>query len=158
MENAARPDLNSVIALPLPDMGSGNDDLDSARAEARRYLEFYNWVSSIKAEYFGYGAEGIIYIFLFEIRPGRPDVNQWIWVIVGDVPPTYIPADDARTPFEALDGYIGALEEWVDAARKGKSVAKLIPVNVEANPANAEMLAGRLKFLDERVLPELKGD
>ncbi|TPI47412.1 hypothetical protein FJW05_10520 [Mesorhizobium sp. B2-9-1] len=78
-------------------------------------------------------------------------------VIVGDVPPTYIPADDAATPFEALDGYIGALEEWVKAARQGKSVAKLIPVNVDANPTNAEMLAGRLKFLDERILPELKG-
>jgi len=51
----------------------------------------------IKGEYLGYGAEGIIYIFLFEIEPGRPDIPGWIWVIVGDVPPTYIPADDTRT-------------------------------------------------------------
>ena len=77
-------------------------------------------------------------------------------LVVGDVPPAFIPADDATTPFEVLDAYIGALEEWVEAARKGKSVAKLIPVNVDANPANAEMLAGRLKFLDERILPELR--
>jgi len=26
----------------------------------------------------------------------------------------------------------------------------------DANPANAEMLASRLKFLDEKILPELK--
>ncbi|MER9527313.1 MULTISPECIES: hypothetical protein [unclassified Mesorhizobium] len=151
----AKPDLSSVMRLPPADISTADDDLDAARIEARQYLEFYTWVLSIKGEYFGYGAEGIIYIFLFEIEP-RPDVNQWIWVIVGDVPPTYIPADDARTPFEALDGYIGALEDWVEAARQGKSVAKLIPVNVDANPANAEMLAGRLKFLDEKILPELK--
>ncbi|ESY25571.1 hypothetical protein X750_04325 [Mesorhizobium sp. LNJC394B00] len=143
------------MRLPPADISTADDDLDAARIEARQYLEFYTWVLSIKGEYFGYGAEGIIYIFLFEIEP-RPDVNQWIWVIVGDVPPTYIPADDARTPFEVLDGYIGALEDWVEAARQGKSVAKLIPVNVDANPANAEMLAGRLKFLDEKILPELK--
>ncbi|WP_208636415.1 hypothetical protein [Mesorhizobium helmanticense] len=46
------------------------------------------------------------------------------------------------------------MEEWVEAARQGKSVAELIPVNV---PANAEMLDRRLKFLDEKVLPELQG-
>jgi len=137
MDNPAKLDLASVIRLPPVDVSTGDADLDSARTEARQYLQFYNWVVSIKGEYFGYGADGIIYIFLFEIEPGRPEVNQWTWVIVGDLPPTYIPADDARTPFEALDGYIGALEDWVEAAREGKSVAKLIPVNVDATPANA---------------------
>jgi len=158
MDNIAKPDFRSVTRLPPADISTGDDDLESARVEARQYLEFYNWVLSIKGEYFGYGAEGIIYIFLFEIEPGRPEINRWTWVIVGDVPPTYIPADDAATPFEALDGYIGALEEWVEAARQGKSVANLIPVNVDATPANAEMLAGRLKFLDERILPDLKSN
>jgi hypothetical protein len=156
MDKFGKPDFSSVTRLPSADVSTGDEDLDSARVEARRYLKFYNWVLSIKGEYVGYGADGIIYIFLFEIEPGRPEVNQWIWVIVGDVPPAFIPADDATTPFEVLDAYIGALEEWVEAARKGKSVAKLIPVNVDANPANAEMLAGRLKFLDERILPELR--
>ncbi|MBZ9854320.1 hypothetical protein LB566_10935 [Mesorhizobium sp. CA13] len=75
---------------------------------------------------------------------------------MGDVPPAYMPGDDVETPYEALDGYIGAMDEWVEAARQGKSVAKLIPVNVPANPANAEMLGGRLKFLDEKILPLLE--
>lgn len=158
MDNFAEPDFDTVTRLPPADVSTGDDDLDSARAEARQYLEFYNWVLSVKGEYFGYGAEGIIYIFLFEIEPGRPEVNRWIWVIVGDVPPAFLPADDATSPFEVLDSYIGALEEWVEAAREGKSVAELIPVNVDATPANAGMLAGRLKFLDERILPELKGN
>ena len=155
--NSAIPDLATVVMLPPANVSTGEKELDSARVEARKHLEFFDWVLSIKDEYLGYGAEGIIYIFLFEIEPGRPDIPGWIWVIVGDAPPTYIPADDTRTPFEALDGYIGALEDWVDAARQGKSVAKLIPVNVDATPANAEMLAGRLKFLDERILPLLQG-
>jgi hypothetical protein len=155
--NVATPDLSKVSRLPLaagdPDAG---DDIDAALLEAREYIQFYEWAKNIKSEYLGYGAEGIIYIFLFEIPPGRPDVPQWIWVIVGDVPPAYMPGDDVETPYEALDGYIGAMEDWVEAARQGKSVAKLIPVNVPANPANAEMLAGRLKFLDEKVLPLLQ--
>ncbi|MER9655686.1 hypothetical protein NKJ26_19545 [Mesorhizobium sp. M0152] len=155
--NAVTPDLSKVSRLPLaagdPD---ADNNLDAALLEAREYLRSYDWVKNIEAEYFGYGAEGIIYIFLFEISSGRRDVPRWIWVIVGDVPPAYMPGDDVETPYEALDGYIGAMEDWVEAARQGKSVAKLIPVNVPANPANAEMLDGRLKFLDEKVLPLLQ--
>ncbi|MER9851054.1 hypothetical protein NKJ55_27790 [Mesorhizobium sp. M0106] len=151
-----KPDLTSVTRLPSADKSTGDEELDAARLEARKYLDFYDWVSDITGEYLGYGADGIIYIFLFEIVPGRPEVDPWIWVIVGDVPPTYLPAVDAKTPYEALDGYIGAMEEWVEAARRGDSVADLIPVNVPASPANAEMLDSRLKFLDERVLPELR--
>jgi hypothetical protein len=77
-------------------------------------------------------------------------------VIVGDVPPAYITCHYAKTPYVALDGYIGAMEEWVEAAREGKSVADIIPVNVPATPAYAEMLGSRLKFLDKNVLPLLR--
>ncbi|ESY90803.1 MULTISPECIES: hypothetical protein [unclassified Mesorhizobium] len=155
--NEITPDLSKVSRLPLaagdPD---ADDNLDAAHLEARQYLMSFGWGKNIKAEYFGYGVEGIVYIFLFEIASGKPDVPQWVWVIVGDVPPAYMPGDDIGTPFEALDGYIGAMEDWVEAARQGKSVADLIPVNVPATPANAEMLGSRLKFLDERVLPLLE--
>ncbi|WP_189644379.1 hypothetical protein [Mesorhizobium sp. M9A.F.Ca.ET.002.03.1.2] len=48
------------------------------------------------------------------------------------------------------------MEEWVEAAQAGKSVTDFIPVNVPANPANAEMLDRRLKFLDEKAMPELQ--
>ncbi|WP_421917384.1 hypothetical protein [Mesorhizobium sp.] len=143
MKNDANPDLSSVTRLPPANISTGEDDLDFARIEARQYLEFYNWVCTIKGEYLGYGAEGIIYIFLFEISPRQTGCPKWIWLIVGDVPSAFIPGDGATTPYEALDEYIGAMEEWVKAARRGKSVAKLIPVNVDANPANAEMLDGR---------------
>lgn len=155
--NEITPDLSKVSRLPLP-VGDpdADSDLDNALLEAREYIKSYDWARSIEAEYFGYGAEGIIYIFLFEISPGRPDVPGWIWVIVGDVPPAYMAGDDVQTPYEVLDGYIGAMEDWVEAARQGKSVAKLIPVNVPATPANAEMLDSRLKFLDEKVLPLLQ--
>jgi hypothetical protein len=151
------PDLSKVSRLPLqagdPDVHAS---LTAALLEAREYINFYDWGKVINSEYLGYGVEGIVYIFLFEISPGRSDVPQWIWVIVGDVPSAFIPGDKSKTPYEALDEYIDAMEEWVEAARQGKSVAKLIPVNVPANLTNAEMLDGRLKFLDEKVLPLLQ--
>lgn len=47
--NDAIPDLSSVTRLPPADISTGEDDVDSARIEARQYLEFYHWVSPSKA-------------------------------------------------------------------------------------------------------------
>lgn len=83
-------------------------------------------------------------------------MDSWVWVIVGDVPPAYITCEDAKNPYEALDAYMGAMEEWVRAAQTGESVADLIPVNVPATPANAAMLDRRPKLIDEQILPSLE--
>lgn len=151
------PKLNGLLVIqakesPYSEAPEFLDDLE----EARRYLLFYNWCGSIKEEYVGFYSAGIVGIFLFRIDPLRPDVDEWIWVIVGDLPPAYLTGEDCPSPAAALDGYIGAMEVWVEAAFLGKSVADLIPVNVPANPNNAELLRKRLHFLDTRVLPELK--
>ncbi|ESY06864.1 hypothetical protein X753_14525 [Mesorhizobium sp. LNJC399B00] len=58
--NNAIPDLSTVVRLPPANVGTGESELDSARVEAREHLEFFDWVLSIKGEYLGYGAEGII--------------------------------------------------------------------------------------------------
>ncbi|TPM38144.1 hypothetical protein [Mesorhizobium sp. B2-3-4] len=150
----ASPDLNSVKPL-APDDRRWSVEFRDARRRARRYLESHNWVSAIKGEYLGYRLDGVIYVFLFEFLPAEPDVPSWTWVIIGDVPSAYISCHHAKTPYVALDGYIGAMEEWVEAAREGNSVEDIIPVNVPATPAYAEMLASRLKFIDEQILPLL---
>lgn len=96
--------------------------------------------------------EGIIGIFLFRFVPNREDVDEWVWVIVGDLPPAYLTLDECPNPGTALDGYIGAMEAWVAAAEKECSVADLIPVNVPATPENAIKLRSRLEFLDKEIL------
>jgi len=88
----------------------------------------------------------------------RPDVDEWVWVVVGDLPPTYLTCEDSPNPATALDAYIGAMSEWVEAAGSGKSVADLIPVNVPASPRNADLLGKRLAFLDSRILSRYQED
>jgi len=126
--------------------------------EAKDYINFYTWCEEIVEEYVGLIYTGIIGVFLFKIKKSRRDVDEWIWVIVGDVPPSYITVEDCPNPACALDGYIGALEEWVDAAEKGKTVENLIPVNVPANYENAQLLKIRLNFLDNNILSKYKND
>lgn len=126
--------------------------------DARGYLLFFNWCKGINEEYVGLFVEGILGVFLFRIFPNRPDVDEWVWVVVGDIPPAYLTCEACPNPATALDGYIGAMSEWVDAASKGGSVADLIPVNVPATPENAESLRKRLDFLDRMILSEYRDD
>ncbi len=153
------PDLRKVTKVTntlLADESSGR--LADCLRGAREFLLFYDWCREIREEYLGLYVDGIIGVFLFQISPSRVDVDEWVWVIVGDLPPAYLTCEDCPNPATALDGYIGAMSEWVEAASTGRSVAELIPVNVPATPVNAEKLRRRLEFLDERVLADYRSD
>lgn len=153
------PDLSKVERL-TPELleDEFGTEVREYLSEARSFLLYYNWCQSIQEEYVGIFVKGILGIFLFKIVPTRADVDEWIWVVVGDVPPAYLTCDQCPNPATALDGYIGAMSEWVDAASRGESVAEMIPVNVPATRENAELLRKRLAFLDERVLSDYRKD
>lgn len=159
MKTAHGPDLRKVTKI-TPEILACDSGIEMAEylREAREYLLYYNWCKSIQDEYVGMFVNGILGIFLFRIIPARAGVDEWIWVIVGDLPSAYLTCDQCPNPATALDGYIGAMSEWVDAAAHGKSVAELIPVDVPATPENAELLHKRLKFLDEHVLSDYRDD
>jgi hypothetical protein len=153
------PDLDKV-QRQTPELltEDGAAELRTYLSEARDFLLYYSWCRGIHEEYVGIFVGGVIGVFLFKIDPARPDVDEWIWVIVGDVPPTYLTCDRCPNPATALDGYIGAMTEWVEAASNGESVAELIPVDVPATLANAELLRKRLSFLDTRILSQYRKD
>ena len=126
--------------------------------EAKNEISFYDWCLNIIESYVGIFFTGIVGVFLFKIKSSRDDIDKWVWVIVGDLPSIYITAEESPNAACALDSYIGAMEEWVEAAEKGESVANLVPVNVSATKENARNLKVRLTMLDEMVLSEYKED
>lgn len=102
-------DMSKVV--PVSSM-KGEDaeetsELKKLLEEATAYLKSFSWVRGIRAAYLGIGVDKILGVFLFEIVPSRSDVDDKLWVIVGDVPPAYITAEDAPNPATALDAYIG---------------------------------------------------
>jgi hypothetical protein len=153
-------DLSKVV--PTTQMKGETDEesieLQKMLAEASEYLNAFPWCSEIRQSYLGIGFPGVVSVFLFRILPARDDVDEWIWVVSGDLPFAYITAEDAPNPASALDGYIGAMQEWVEAAQKGKPTDNLIPVNVAPTPENAKRLESRLQFLDREILSRYPDD
>lgn len=109
-----QPDLSKVQKFNA-EFASADVDFLKARQEARDSILFYNWCGGILEEYIGAHYPGVISIFLFKIVPKRSDVDDWIWSIVGDVPPAYLTCDICPDPAGALEGYIGEMQEWVEA-------------------------------------------
>jgi hypothetical protein len=155
--NEAVPVSNVV---PIERM-AGDDDVDTAVLrqmldEAERYLLSFCWCGSSVSAYFGGGVAKILAIFLFNIAPARPDVNEWIWTIVGDIPPAYLPLGDCESAMEALQTYINGMQRWAMLAREGRVGTPeegVPPVNVPATPEWAEKLEIKLRVITDAVRP-----
>jgi hypothetical protein len=142
--------------VPIDQMFGGDEEdtrlLRMMASEAQDYIQSFSWCKSVHEAYFGDGYGGIAAVFFFRIEPSNAEVDEWLWVVVGDIPSAYLVIDDCKTPSEALEGYIDEMSKWVELAKQGRSSKKVIPVNVPATPENADALGGRLKFLREIIL------
>jgi len=120
---------------------------------AKKYLTSFRWCQSIGEMYFGDGIGKIVGLFLCRIVPSENGVDEWLWVIVGDVPPAYLVTDRCKNPAEALDAYTEEMSRWVELAREGKRSSDVIPVNVPATPEFAEQVRSRLELLGKLLRP-----
>jgi hypothetical protein len=101
--------------------------------DAEAFLRSFSWCGDVQTSFFGGGVGGVIAVFLFNIQPTRPDIDPWIWIVVGDIPSAYLPIEDAKTSAEVFKTYLSGMLKWVQYARSeqkdppGKDVP---PVNV----------------------------
>jgi hypothetical protein len=145
---------------------SGDDETDTRLllgmgTEATRYISSFSWCDAVIDSYFGGGVGGIFAVYLFHIRPSRSGVDPWIWIMVGDLPPAYLPLADCHSPAQAFESYIRGMSKWVDLARKGKKGAagQGVPsVPVPATPEWAERLNLRLNGLRLAIRPLFQGN
>lgn len=151
---AGPPQFRGVV--PIAAM-RGDDDDDTARLrpmfeQASSYLRSFAWCREIKEAYFGLGVGDIVAVFLFGIERAKEGAYEWLWVVVGDLPPACLLTGEAKHPAAALDGYVFEMERWVEAVTSGSSVDGLIPVNAPPSLEYADLLKRRLVFLHRYVL------
>jgi hypothetical protein len=167
MEVNRRPHSAEVApvsgVVPIERM-SGDDAEDTEflgqmLEEAKNYVRSFSWCDGIVNAYFAGGVGKIFAIFLFKINASRPDVDPWEWIFVGDIPPAYLPLEDAGSKLSAFDAYMAGMKKWVKVARQGrepKAEDCCPPVNVPANPEWAEELDKRLRLMKELIRPSFE--
>jgi hypothetical protein len=169
MASPLEQDSGAGEVVPAPDVipvermaGDGEEDtalLQAMLQEAKNYISSFSWCESIRNSYFAGGVGKIFAIFLFNISSLRTDVDKWMWIVVGDVPPAYFPWEDCHSSGDVFDAYIAGMKKWVQLAREGREANAedcVPPVNVPATPEWAESLDTRLRSLTELVQPLFK--
>src|SRR5947208_545161 len=94
--------------------------------EAEQFLAGQRWCKRITGRWLAWALVDKAAVFFFHLEPIRKEIDDQLWVIVGDVPPAYLVCDNAHTWQEALDAYATEMMEWVKAVREGRSVADVI--------------------------------
>jgi hypothetical protein len=151
--------LTSVTELAVED-AEDRALLEAMITRARNYLELFGWCREVVETYVSEIAGGrVVAVLLFRIVPAREGVDEWLWVIVGDLPPAYLPTDGIPSAAAALADYIDEMQLWVDAAKTGRSIEELIPVETNdgsmilpPSPELALALEGRLAYLAKEIL------
>ncbi len=129
-----------------------NEEVKRLATGAKNFLLSHTWCQEIAGEYLAFAVTGVIGVFLFDIVPSRPEVDSTLWVITGDLPPAYLVTDDAESWQEALEGYVYEMRRWVNAVRNHESLDDIIPVSAEPTLKHAEMLEGRLDFIQKNLI------
>ncbi len=134
---------------------SETQSLIQMREQAKEFLRSFSWCTTIVDSYLGFGVGNVIGLFLFRLSPPVNDSDEWLWVVVGDLPSAYFVTDDAADPSSALRIYCGLLDEWAEAVLAGASRDGVFPVEAQPTPEHARMLQRRTKFIRERLIPEI---
>lgn len=132
-----------------------NSHLYDLSIEAKNYLLRHQWCKSILSGWLAVYWEGIISVFLFEIEPAGNGVDQFVWIVVGDIPPAYIDVESGTNPRSAMESYVIIMRNWVEAVLNGEPIEDCYPVEVPATKEYAEMLQSRLDILDTLIIEEL---
>jgi hypothetical protein len=146
--------------VPLAQMkGDTEEDtrlLWAMASGAADYLRSFPWFEKIRSAYFGDGVGGIVGVFLFHVEPSTSEMDEWLWVVFGDISPALLPIDRSKKPSQALEFYVSEMSKWVELAKQGRSSTKIIPVLLAATPENAAAVESKLKVLQELIVPAFR--
>ncbi len=150
--------MNSYLILRSSIQGEEDEDtrlLQEMAATAEDFIRSEPWCLQLTRGRFVAGVGGIVALFLFEARIAKVPASEWVWVIVGDIPSSYLSFKGFESPYDALERYIKGLEEWADAVTAGQPLELLIPLRAEPSCENAESLRPRCRSIRELVVPWL---
>ncbi|MFZ1789089.1 MAG: hypothetical protein WAT92_12280 [Saprospiraceae bacterium] len=121
--------------------------------KASHFLKSFDWCMEIKNGWIDrtYSLFDKLGIFLFEIIPINDEIDNFIWIIVGDLPSVYLDASIENAE-EAIRTYCDLMEDWYTNVFEGTSIDECYPVNVPATKENAELLSQRIQFIRDKIL------
>ena len=142
--------------IPIQEM-QGDDQEDTEMLakmsqDADNFITSHQWCPVICEKYFGFGIGGLIAAFLYHFDSQINGTDDWLWVIVGDLPSAYLVIDVATSPKEAIELYCELMEDWANNVISDNSIENCFPVAANPTKENAQLLLTRTGFIRREIL------
>ena len=153
--NPPHIDLSDLVSYTGPTELAGEDAEETVALHdlverAEDFALSMQFCDALKGKWYAFGMAPIFAVFLFyaDNTEGENEIDDWFWVIVGDIPGGIVLSGFADNPEDALRVYIGQHRDWVEAVNIGEPVDNLVPVNIPATREWAEQLEAGLDRLE----------
>lgn len=124
--------------------------------EAEKYLLSFYWCKKIKESFLCANLGRVFCIFVFEIENSASLEDDFLWVIVGDIPSMYLDFFGENTTAAVTRNYIELAQDWIDHIRKGQSVNECYPFNAEPTIELAELLDKKISFMRDTLVHHME--
>ncbi|HRF59063.1 MAG TPA: hypothetical protein PLH94_04005 [Fimbriimonadaceae bacterium] len=124
-----------------------------AAERASRFLAAHDWCQDILGVWYARSMQSLDVLYV-QFRSDEAETDH-AWVVVGDVPPAYLDADDIKNAIQALHGYADEVQRWCDKVLGTDYEDPVMPLR---DPASWELLpeteenARRLEVLVGRIV------
>ena len=153
-EKIMKVDVSKMILIDTIMKKDIKDDLSiySLTVEAKQFILNKKWCKNIINGYLAKSIEGIMCVYFFEIEPSQKNIDNYLWVIVGDIPPAYLVIDNSPDANSAINTYVNEMRIWIKAVKNNESLENIIPLNVPPEEKYADMLETRMVFIEKKIL------
>jgi len=142
--------------VPIQEMRDDDQEcsemLIALSQDADNFIASHRWCPSIKEKFYGFGVGYIVAVFLYHFDLPINGTDDWLWVIVGDIPSAYLVVDAASSPMETLERYCELMEDWANNIMLGNSTENCFPVVAAPTRENAQLLLSRTNFIRKRMI------
>jgi hypothetical protein len=131
-------------------------ELTKVYEEAKAYLMSFAWCRKIIQSDIYLNLGSTLCIFLFEIDNGASKDDNYLWVIVGDIPSMYLDIHGPKTTKQVLEDYIRLAEDWIEQVKMGKSIKNCYPFKAEPTLEMATLLEKRTSFMKNTLIENIE--
>jgi hypothetical protein len=124
-------------------------------AQAGKYLLSFKWCKKIIESNLYLNLGSTLCIFLFEIENIASSEDNFLWIIVGDIPSMYLDIHGPKSTVQVLENYIGLSQDWIDDIKAGKSIDNCYPFNAAPTIEMANLLQKRTLFMKNTLIKNI---
>jgi hypothetical protein len=130
-------------------------EVTSLIEESKQFLSSYSWCYHIKDGWLFTNLGKVLCVFLYEIDNSHSLEDNFLWVVVGDLPPIYLDTYNVLSNRDALEVYVEIVNDWIYHVETNQSLEKCFPLASDHSSESLQKLKKRTDLLQNAILPEI---